>query len=201
MDKPVASENTDADVAHRQDVEWVRSVRQGDTSAYAYLVDRHGPVLHRTLRRFFRDDADVEDVLQEALVRAFKNLDRYDPTREFYPWLRKIAVNLALNELDKRKRRHEVSDEALAERASGANSDADLRAREVQTAVDRALDDLPPAWAAVFRLRNFEELSYAEIAATLDVPMGTVMSQLARARARLAEALAQTFGPREGGTP
>jgi RNA polymerase sigma-70 factor (ECF subfamily) len=186
------------DTAHLEDVGWVRAVRQGNAEAFGPLVDRYAPLLHALLRRFFREPADVDDVLQETLVRAFRNLERYDPGRPFYPWLRRIAVNLALNELEKRKRRPQVDDpeEWLDRTESPLDTSAPVREQELSAAVSSELEDLPPAWAAVFRLRTFEDMTYAEIAEALDVPLGTVMSQLARARARLAAALAARFGPR-----
>jgi RNA polymerase sigma-70 factor (ECF subfamily) len=188
----------EADAA--EDAAWVLAVRGGDGGAYGRLVTRHLPRLHALLRRFFREAADVDDLAQAAFVRAYEQLDRFDATRPFYPWLRKIAVNLALHELERRKRRRETEDPepALERTASPPSLEAGLYERELVTATERELDRLPAQWAAVFRLRVFEELSYAEIAADLSIPIGTVMSSLARARLRLAQALAAEFGPERG---
>jgi len=196
---PHPSGDADEERRHAEDVAWIREVRQGRTDAFARVVERHGPRLHAVLRRFFADPGDVDDILQDALVRAYQNLDRYDASRALYPWLRKIAVNLALNELQKRKRRHEVPDPepALATTADPAATDAAAREAETRRLVEAELEALPPDTATVFRLRAFEDLGYAEIADTLDIPIGTVMSRLSRARRRLAEALADRFGPRE----
>lgn len=176
----------------------VRALRQGDREAYAGLVHRHLPRLHALLRRFFREQADVDDLAQAAFLRAYEQLDRYDASRPFYPWLRRIAMNLALHEIDKRKRRREEPDPeiSLATERANERSDQPAQERELIAATQAELDAMPPRWAAVFRLRAFEELSYAEIAETLGIPIGSVMSSLARARARLAEALAQRYGPR-----
>lgn len=188
---------------HRQDVEWVRRVRAGDVEAFGLLVEAHAGRLHGLLRRFLRDDDDVADVAQEALVRAFRSLDRYDATRPFYPWLRRIAVNLALNELAKRKVRRPVEDaeELLLQLPDGAAADAPAEARDLAEAVEQALEAIPVEFAAVFRLRVHEELSYAEIAEAMDIPIGSVMSRLSRARARLAQALAGRFGPHPEALP
>lgn len=197
---PTPQERADDERRHAEDVAWIREVRQGRTDAFAHVVERYGPRLHAVLRRFFTDAGDLDDILQDALVRAYQNLDRYDASRALYPWLRKIAVNLALNELQKRKRRHEIADPepALAQVADPAATDRAAREAETHRRVEAALAELPPDWAAVFRLRAFEEMGYAEIADALDVPIGTVMSRLSRARQRLAEALTDHFGPREG---
>lgn len=201
LDQQVVAE--DDDVQHRRDVQWIRQVRAGDVEAFGNLVDAHAPRLHGLLRRFLRDDDDVADIAQEALVRAFHSLDRYDATRPFYPWLRRIAVNLALNELAKRKVRQPVdaADEVLLQLPDHAPADAPLQQRELGEAVDEALRALPAEWAAVFRLRVHEDMSYAEIADALDIPIGSVMSRLSRARARLAQALAARFGPHSGRLP
>jgi RNA polymerase sigma-70 factor (ECF subfamily) len=189
---------TGEDDLHREDVTWVRAVRGGDVDAYGKLVDRYSPRLHALLCRFLRDRDDVDDVLQEALVRAYRNLDRYDAGYAFYPWLRKIAVNLALNELQKRKRQasDEEAQRELERMESPRRTDRALEQRELHEALAAALEEIPPEWAVVFRLRTYEELSYAEIAQTLSCPIGTVMSQLARARARVARRLADRFGAR-----
>jgi RNA polymerase sigma-70 factor (ECF subfamily) len=200
---PGAAADPEEAARHRQDVEWVRRVRGGDVEAFGDLVDAYAGRLHGLLRRFLRDDDDVADVAQEALVRAFRSLDRYDATRPFYPWLRRIAVNLALNELAKRKVRRPVDEpeEVLLQLPDGTAADAPVEQRELTEAVEAALQAIPIEFAAVFRLRVHEDMSYAEIAEALDIPIGSVMSRLSRARARLAQALAARFGPRPEALP
>jgi RNA polymerase sigma-70 factor (ECF subfamily) len=175
----------------------IAAVRAGEPDAFGPLVARHLPRLHGLLRRFFASAADVDDLTQAAFVRAYEQLDRFDVARPFYPWLRKIAVNLALHELERRRRRREVEDPdpTLGRLLDPALVDGELRERELVAVVSAELARLPPQWAAVFRLRVFEELSYAEIAEALGIPIGTVMSSLARARLRLAERLSASFGP------
>ncbi len=105
-------------------------------------------------------------------------------------------MNLALHEIEKRRRRHEAADSEfeLQQAIAPERSDEAAERDELVRCTEEALEALPANWAAVFRLRAFEDLSYAEIAQCLDIPVGTVMSRLARARTRLAEALAQRFG-------
>jgi len=183
------------------DIDDIRRIRGGDAEAYAPIVRRHLPRLRALMYRFFRNGDDADDMSQAALVRAYERLEGFDQSRPFFPWLRKIAVNLALHEIE-RRRRQAGSTEAETELeravADGA-SDRSTDESELVECTQRELDRMPPNWAAVFRLRAFEELSYAEIAQTLGIPMGTVMSRLARARARLAEALAHDFGPHSRG--
>ena len=175
----------------------IAAVRAGEPDAFGPLVARYLPRLHGLLRRFFASAADVDDLTQAAFVRAYEQLDRFDAARPFYPWLRKIAVNLALHELERRRRRREVEDpdSALGRLLEPARVDGELHERELVAVVHAELERLPPQWAAVFRLRVFEELSYAEIAQMLEIPVGTVMSSLSRARLRLAERLSASLGP------
>lgn len=184
-----------------RDREALRAIRDGERKAYAGIVRRHGPRLHRILARMLRDEDAAEDLLQEVFVSAWRALPRFDASRSLHPWLRRIAVNAALDELGRRKRRaeHEDSEELLLRMASPRSTDARLGERELIEAVEMALTSLPPEWAAVFRLRVQEELSYAEIAETLEIPVGSVMSRLSRARARLAGLLAEHLGPPKGG--
>jgi len=191
------------DEHHEADVECIRRVRGGDPDAYGPVVRRALPQLRGLLWRFFKNADDADEFSQAALVRAYEQLDRYDATRPFYPWLRRIAVNLALHELEKRKR-FASGDElelSLEREPASDRSDAVTQERELVEQTDRELDRMPPGWAAVFRLRCMEEMSYAEIAECLSIPVGTVMSRLARARCRLAEALAAEFGPRRKVSP
>jgi len=177
----------------------LREIREGRTQAFAEIVRRHGPPLHRVLARMLRDEHLAEDLLQEVFVKAWRSLPRFDATRALHPWLRKIAVNTALDELAKRRRRDEIDDseELLSRLISSQDAESGLRERELSERVELMLMALPEEWAVVFRLRVQEELSYAEIAETLEIPIGSVMSRLSRARARLASALAEELGPRE----
>jgi RNA polymerase sigma-70 factor (ECF subfamily) len=135
-----------------------------------------------------RDDAD--DVAQETFVRAHRALDRYDPSYSFYTWLRTIATRVALHELAKRKRRRTDGGESFETAAEtlpteAADPQALAEASELGRRLDQALGTLSEEYRAVLVLRAVEQLSYAEIAETLAIPVGTVMSRLARAREKL----------------
>ena len=89
---------------YEADADCIRRIRQGDPESYAPLVQLYLPRLRALMWRFFKNADDADEYSQAALVRAYEQLDRYDAIRPFYPWLRRIAVNLALHELEKRKR-------------------------------------------------------------------------------------------------
>lgn len=144
-------------------------------------------------RRLMGNHDDADDVAQETFVRAYQALDRYDESFAFYTWLRTIATRVAWNELAKRKRRRTSGGETFdlaAERVAGAAADPVALAAEAETRerLRRAVDALPGDFRAVVALRAFEDLSYAEIAEVLDIPIGTVMSRLSRARSLLRQA-------------
>ena len=145
--------------------------------------------------RLLRNADDADDVAQETFVRAFQALDRYDERYAFYTWLRAIATRVALNEIAKRRRRRTDGGEAFemaAETVPEMERDPldRLAGEELQAAVDSALDGVPPEYRAVLVLRAYDNLSYAEIASTLEIPVGTVMSRLSRARLHVRRILA-----------
>jgi len=181
---------------HQLDREALRAIRLGDSSAFASLVKRHGPPLHALLSRMLRDEHEAQDLVQESFVKAWKALAKFDSTRAFFPWLRTIGVNTALDEIERRRRQPFAgnSQEILTELPARQDSEEDLQRRELVEVVEEELGKMSGEFEAVFRLRVQEELSYAEIAQTLQIPLGTVMSRLARARLQLAQALRSRLG-------
>ena len=170
--------------------DWVQQARGGDAQAFRRLVETHMRAVYAIAYRMMGDHDDADDVAQETFVRAHRALDRYDPSYSFYTWLRTIATRVALHELAKRKRRRteggesfEMASETLPTEA--ADPQALAEAGDLRQRLDRALGTLPEEYRAVLVLRAVEQLSYAEIAETLEIPVGTVMSRLARARDKL----------------
>jgi RNA polymerase sigma-70 factor, ECF subfamily len=171
----------------------VRAAARGDTAAYRRLVETHMRAVYAVAYRIVGDADDADDVAQETFVRAWEALERYDERYAFYTWLRTIATRLALHVRGKRRRRRtdggesfETAAETVAD--TGADPVANAAAAELRMHVQEALDRLPEEQRAVVLLRG-QEMSYAEIAAALEIPVGTVMSRLARARERLRELL------------
>ena len=178
----------------RSDAEIVEAVLTGQTEAYAALVRRYQRRLYGVARRMVRSHDDADDVAQEAFVRAYQSLHTFDVSRQFYTWLCRIAMNLAINLADRRRRRATDSLDEHRESAGHepvAAEDSSERAEhaELARAVERSLAGLPDGMREVFILRAFDDLSYDEIAEVLGIPCGTVMSRLARARERLRERL------------
>ncbi len=169
--------------------------RQGDLSAFEEVVRRYQRRVYGTALRIVRCHEVADDVSQEAFVRAWRSLDRFDTARPFGPWVCRIAANLALNHVRSPRGREETLPEEQAEpRSEAADPLESLLDDEGRRVLDEALSELPAEQRAVFVLRAFEELSYAEIAETLGLQPGTVMSRLFRARDRLARALGPYLG-------
>jgi RNA polymerase sigma-70 factor (ECF subfamily) len=137
----------------------------------------------------------ADDVAQDAFIRAWKALGTFDLERPFGPWVCRIAANLAVNHVRSPRAREEALPEGHAEQAAVAGDPLvgalDAEAREV---LGRALETLPREQRAVFVLRVYEEQSYKEIAESLDISIGTVMSRLSRAREKLRAALVPYLG-------
>ena len=162
------------------------------------LIVPEMPFLARVSRSMSHSAAEADDLAQDTLMKAYRAMDRFDG-RHPRAWLARIARNTAINR-DQRNREFLLSEDGIVE---PDNDDGDVSPEqivlgaEVDEDLRRALDELPPAFRVVVQLVDVEELSYAEAAEALDIPVGTVMSRLHRARRRLRQALAGTHLDRE----
>ncbi len=179
--------------------------RKGDLPAFEEVVRRYQRRVYATALRIVRSHDVADDVAQEAFVRAWRALERYDLGRPFGPWVCRIAANLAVNHVRSPRAREEGLPEGHQEAPAGPASDPLGRVLEQEAArvLDQAVAALPVEQRAVFVLRAVEEMSYQEIAEALGLQPGTVMSRLFRARERLARALRPYLGsaavPDKGG--
>jgi len=173
----------------------VREAQRGGVEAFSKLVEKYKRRAYFAALGLVRNHHDALDLSQEAFARAYRAMRRFDTTRPFYPWLYRIVRNLCLNHLKRRSRQQEVSMEIIEPR--GGESLADSRAGPAELAVRnelrerlwRAMENLTPEHREILVLRHFQEMSYAEIAETLECPPGTVMSRLHAARRNLRDRL------------
>ena len=187
----------------RSDAEVVGIVTEGQAAAYEVLVERYQRRVYAVVRRMVHSHDETDDIVQEAFVRAYMALDTFDVERNFYTWLCRIAMNQALNLIDRKRRR---ATDSLDERTDGTgfepaghqDTSADLEKSELEDALQRALEQLPEGMCEVFVLRTFDELTYEEIADVLGIARGTVMSRLSRARERVQAALREFVEPPGG---
>lgn len=172
----------------------LRRLRRGEIegleAAYRCYSDR----VYRVCQRMLGGDADAEDALQEVFLRLFDQAVKFDGRSRFSTWLYRLAVNRCLNLLKQRGRQSLPSLSAIPESSlppDPAPSPLEVAAREEERQIaDRLLDELGPEHKAIVVLREIEGLSYGEIGEALEIPIGTVMSRLARAREKLARVIA-----------
>jgi len=169
------------------DLELIALAQQGDRQAFGELVMRYRERVIGVVYRMCGDSQLAEDAAQEAFVRAWQQLPRYQPRAPFQSWLYRIALNRATDVLRADRETVEVDDLPLV--APGLEPEAAAERNALHEQVRRAVLALPEASRSVLILREYEGLSYKEIADTLDIPLGTVMSRLNYARGRLRESL------------
>jgi RNA polymerase sigma-70 factor (ECF subfamily) len=181
------------------DEQLARGVAVGDEAAIRLLTRRFNQTLFRTARSILRDDAEAEDALQDAYIKAIRAMDTFRADAKLSTWLIRIVANEALGRLRKQRRGAEVitlEGDVAMEAAEGMESSDAQPEREAQRAqaraiMERKIDELPDAFRAVFVLRAIEEMTVEEIAAALEIPEATVRTRFFRARALLRESLAR----------
>ena len=170
---------------HTEDARWVAQCLQGDLAAFDPLVKKYERVLFAVALRLVGDYEDARDATQNAFVRAYESLDRYDPNRKFFSWIYRIAVNECLN-LNRGRRPHELLTERVDTRVGPLEA---LERTETRARIDAALKALTFEYREVIVLRHFADLSYEEIAEAVSAPSQTVKSRLFSARQKLASLL------------
>lgn len=180
-----------AQSAQETDQQLVERVQKGDKRAFDLLVLKYQHKILAIVGRFIRDSGEVHDVAQEAFIKAYRALGNFRGDSAFYTWLYRIAINTAKNHLVARSRRPPATDVDMndAEFYTGSDvlKDQDtpenlLFRDELQKVVNETIESLPEDLKTAVTLREFEGLSYEEIAIVMDCPMGTVRSRIFRAR-------------------
>jgi RNA polymerase sigma-70 factor (ECF subfamily) len=173
-------------------------IKHGDTDALRLLIEAHQHRVIGTVAKMLGDDSDAEDIAQQVFIRVWKSAARYEPTAKFTTWLFKITRNLVFNELRRRKRHPTRSLDATLEDDDrpmqmpdpGAKApDISLLDGEMQSAIQRAIDELPEAQRMAVILRRYDEMPYEDIGEILDLSVPAVKSVLFRARTELREKL------------
>jgi RNA polymerase sigma-70 factor (ECF subfamily) len=186
------------------DQQLVERAQRGEKRAYELLVLKYQRKLSRLLSRFVRDPAEVEDVTQEAFIKAYRALPSFRGDSAFYTWLYRIGINTAKNYLVALGRRAPTTTEFNHEEAEGfedadqlrdaSTPESELHGKEIAATVNRAMDALPEDLRTAITLREIEGLSYEEIANVMNCPIGTVRSRIFRAREAIAAELRPLLG-------
>ena len=181
----------------------VERAKSGETAAFTELVRRYDKKIFRMAKQITQSDEDAEDVLQEALFKAYQHLKDFQGNSRFYTWLVRIAVNEALMKLRKRKSDKTVSldeeidtgEETVTREIAvwDGNPEQRYSQEEMRVILDDAIQSLKPSFRTVFVLRDVEELSTEETADTLGLSIPAVKSRLLRARLELREKLTRMF--------
>jgi len=181
------------------DRQLVERAQRGEKHAFELLVSKYQRKLARLLSRFIRDPAEVEDVAQEAFIKAYRALPSFRNESAFYTWLYRIGINTAKNYLVAMRRRAPTTTEFDSEEAEGFDEGEQLRdintpesamlSKEIARTVDNTMEQLPEELRNAIALREIEGLSYEDIAAIMNCPIGTVRSRIFRAREAIAEQL------------
>ncbi len=194
-----------APVSEREvDQQLVARAQRGDKRAFELLVEKYQRKLGRLLARFIRDPAEVEDVTQEAFIKAYRALPAFRGDSAFYTWLYRIGINTAKNYLMALGRRAPTTTEVEAEDAEGFEDGEQLRdintpesmllSKEIGATVTATIEELPEELRTAIQLREIEGMSYEDIARIMDCPIGTVRSRIFRAREAIAERLRPLLG-------
>ena len=186
------------------DQQLVERGQRGDKRAFELLVLKYQRKLGRLLSRFVRDAAEVEDVTQEAFIKAYRALPSFRGESAFYTWLYRIGINTAKNYLVALGRRAPTTTGFDNEEAEGfedaeqlrdaSTPESELEGKEIAATVNHAMDALPPDLRTAITLREIEGLSYEEIASVMNCPVGTVRSRIFRARDAIAAELRPLLG-------
>lgn len=201
--KNYESPREDASESSLEDDVLVKKAKGGDEEAYKKLVDKYERALYFHIRKMVKSREQIEDLVQEAFVKAFDNLNTYSTNYAFSTWLYRIATNNTIDYLRKKKLNTLSIDDPVKTKSgememqlpdASASTDRDIIRKQRQKIVQKAIQDLPEKYRKVIELRHMEEKSYQEIADILDSPLGTVKAHIFRARELLYKELKDKKG-------
>lgn len=182
--------STSPDITTIDETALLAAAREGDRIAFGDIVKTYQRRAYAIAYSYVNNRDDALELAQDAFIRAYRAIDRFDTNQAFYPWLYRIVRNTCLNHLKRKKRRGESSLDALMEQGFDTQDEhnnpiINLQTEDTHRIVHAALAKLNTEQQEILRLRHFLELSYSEIAECLEIPQGTVMSRLHTARKAL----------------
>lgn len=184
--------------ARAEDTDLVRETLAGNQASFQLLVERYQGRVFALVRHYTRNAVEIEDVVQDTFLKAYSRLDSFQHQSSFYTWLYRIATNTVLDFMKRRGRSpvQTVEDPEIVPDAVGAPGssaiaapDARMGREEIARVTHEVLDQLPDIFRTVLVMREFDELSYQDMADTLGISIGTIESRLFRARAKFREKL------------
>jgi RNA polymerase sigma-70 factor (ECF subfamily) len=193
--------NSDLNKSSVEDIEIINRILNGDVNAYGVLQNKYKRVISSLIRKMVKDEDDIDDLVQDTFIKAYRALDRYHSNYSFSAWIYRIASNTCIDFLRKKK----LNIISINQPLSGGNEDEDSMYFEIEdnsfqpdieyinnerkAALNDAIENLPEKYKIIIKLRHEEELDYNEISLKLDMPLGTVKAHLFRARKLLLDDL------------
>lgn len=186
------------------DQQLIQRVQEGDNSAYDLLVTKYQHRILGLVSIYISDASEVQDVTQEAFIKAYRALARFRGDSSFYTWLYRIAVNTAKNHLVAKNRRLQEADvdvhdadylDAISTVKDVASPERNIQSDQIEVAIYETIKKLPYELKTAVMLREFDGMSYEEIARVMDCPIGTVRSRIFRAREAIDRVLQPLISP------
>jgi RNA polymerase sigma-70 factor (ECF subfamily) len=181
------------------DQKLVEKAQKGDKRAFGILVEKYHKKLTRLLARMVRDQSEIEDIVQDSFIKAYRAINNFRGDSAFYTWLYRIGINTAKNHLVSLGRRPKAMNDVEIEDVENFEDGQELRnletpensmmTGEIVTTVNDTIESLPDELKEAISLREMDGLSYEEIAELMQCPIGTVRSRIFRAREAIAEKL------------
>lgn len=197
--KPVSPIEKKVNPERAIDQALVEKAQQGDKQAFGILVEKYHKKLFRLLSRMVRDQSEIEDIVQDSFIKAYRAINNFRGDSAFYTWLYRIGINTAKNHLVSLGKRPKAMDEVEIEDIENFEGGYEMRNldtpesllmnQEIVAAVSETIDTLPEELKEAISLREMDGLSYEEIAEIMQCPIGTVRSRIFRAREAIAEKL------------
>ena len=189
------------------DEDLVMRVQQGDKSAFDLLVIKYQHKIVQLVNRYIKDPSEAQDVAQESFIKAYRALPDFRGEAAFYTWLYRIAINTAKNHLASRTRRYfnyhvdiqDAEDIESAPQLQGMETpERQLLNQEIVDTIHSTIEKLPEEMRTAIMLREFEDMSYEEIANITEMPLGTIKTRIFRARSILKEMLTEKLKIKKG---
>lgn len=173
---------------------WIQQVLAGDKQAYAHIINKYKNQLYATILRMTKNPQDAQDLVQEAFIKVYRNLDKYDASGSFSGWLYRVAINHCMDEFRKKSNTtiHVEVDETKV--VNREHPEVVFLKKEKSRQLERLISTLPEDERLIILLRYVNEISYEEIGEVMDVPLSTVRNKLHRAKIKMRETV-----KREGG--
>ena len=195
---PAANSSDTNPAAALSDEAVIARVRGGEPALFEIIMRRYNQRLYRVVRSIMRDEAESEDVIQDAYVRAYAHLDQFAGRARFSTWLTRIAVHEALARVRRGRRFTDIEEIMPTLTSSGQGPEQSALHGELRAVLEAAVDRLPEDFRTVFVLRDIEGLSTLEVAECVDIPPETVKTRLHRGRALLRRHVTNALGTSMG---